>query len=295
MTEPYSAAKGMILSHARAFRQWQTHGSPGRGCGIVLSGEWRIPATKSKADKEAQRRSLEWDVAIFADPIHFGVWPQSMVDAVGKRLPRFTSEEASLVNGSHDEHIFMNHYTTKFVRSTTNAGCGFGCDPAVELSSYDFDSGAPIGAASTNGWLFSYGPGIGELMTWHHKRYPGSKFLVTENGWGQASSTMEDEARSDEVRCDYFRDYIGNMSAFAAKHSIEVVAYFAWSMVDNFEWAEGYSTRFGLAFVNYTTQVRTPKKSMAWFKKFITDLDKLPTDGKPLPSCSALETPDIEV
>jgi len=288
-TEPYSAAKGLILAHAHAFRRWEKHNRPGRGCGIVLNADWRIPMTGSEADLAAQQRSLEWQGAIFADPIHFGDWPRSMVERVGERLPAFTAEEKKLIEGTHDEHFFMNHYTTNFVRAGEDGGCGWNCDAAADTSGYNFTSHEPVGTASSNGWLFNYGPGLGHLMNWYHERYPGSKFLVTENGWGNASTTLEDETRSDEVRCDFYRDYIGNMSAIAAQNNITVVAYYAWSMVDNYEWADGYATRFGLTFVNYSTQERTPKKTLTWFKRFVTNLNELPSDGQPLPSCSHLE------
>jgi len=292
-TEPYSAAKGLILAHAQAFRKWETSGSPGFGCGIVLNSDWRIPMTQLTADLEAQTRTLEWQSAIFADPIHFGQWPSSMVERVGTRLPKFTAEEQALITGAHDEHYFLNHYSTNFVQAAEDAGCGWNCDAAAETSGYNFTSQEPVGTPSSNGWLFNYGPGLGHLMNWLHMRYPGSKFLVTENGWGNASTTLEEEAQSDEVRCDYYRDYIGNMSSIAAQNNITVVAYYAWSLVDNYEWADGYSTRFGLTFVNYTTQQRIPKKTLSWFKEFVTPLRELPTDGMPLPSCSDLVVPVV--
>jgi beta-glucosidase len=195
-TEPYSAAKGLILSHSRAFRAWEAAGKPGHGCGITLNGDWRVPATDSDADKAAQTRSIEWQASIFADPIHFGRWPQSMVEAVGQRLPSWTPQEVKLIQGAHDEHFFMNHYTTLYVRAGDDAGCGWNCDAAAETSGYNFANGEAIGTPSSNGWLYNYGPGLGLLMNWYNERYPGSKFLVTENGWGNASATVEDEVRS---------------------------------------------------------------------------------------------------
>jgi beta-glucosidase len=288
-TEPYSAAKGLILSHSRAFRAWEAAGKPGHGCGITLNGDWRVPATDSDADKAAQTRSIEWQASIFADPIHFGRWPQSMVEAVGQRLPSWTPQEVKLIQGAHDEHFFMNHYTTLYVRAGDDAGCGWNCDAAAETSGYNFANGEAIGTPSSNGWLYNYGPGLGLLMNWYNERYPGSKFLVTENGWGNASATVEDEVRSDLERCNFYRDYIGNMSAIATQNDIDVVAYYAWSMVDNYEWADGFATRFGLTFVNYTSQERTPKMSLRWFKKHVTGLRALPSDGKPLPPCDPEE------
>jgi beta-glucosidase len=286
-TEPYRAAKGMVLAHARAFRLWEKHGRPGLGCGITLNGDWRIPFTQSEADKAAQQRSLEWQAPPFADPIFFGRWPASIQERVGSRLPSWTEEEVKLVKGAHDGHFFMNSYTASFVRNAANAGaCGWSCDSGADTSGRNFTSGAPIGTPSSNGWLFNYGPGLGELANWYSKRYPGVSFVVTENGWGNASSTMEAEMEVDDLeRCSFYRDYIGNLSASAARNNFKVDAYFAWSLMDNYEWSDGFSVRFGLTFVNYTTGRRTPKMSARWFQEHITPLKNLPTDGKPLPEC----------
>ena len=150
---------------------------------------------------------------------------------------------------------------------------------------YNFDTGAPIGTPSSNGWLYNYGPGIGELMNFYDNRYPGNTFIVTENGWGNASAPTQEEDVLDLERCSFYRDYIGNMSSYAAANNISVGAYFAWSLMDNYEWADGFSVRFGLTYVDYETQIRTPKLSSAWFAKYVTTLDALPTDGLPLPAC----------
>jgi len=256
-----------------------------------LNGDWRIPFTSSEADAAAASRSLEWQAPLFADPIYFGIWPASVQQSLGSRLPQWTHGEVMLVKGTHDGNFFMNSYTTNFVRAAKNVGCGWGCDSAAETSGYNWTSGAAVGTPSSNGWLFNYGPGLGELVKWYNTRYPGLGYAITENGWGNASTTMSNEI-NDIERCYYYRDYIGNLSATAAQNAIDVKAYFAWSLMDNYEWADGFSTRFGLTFVNYTTQERTPKMSAMWFKKFITPLAELPTDGKPLPACekSVLES-----
>jgi beta-glucosidase/6-phospho-beta-glucosidase/beta-galactosidase len=206
-----------------------------------------------------------------------------MEKLVGSRLPAWTDEEAKLVKGTHDGHFFMNSYTTYFARAARKAGdCGWNCDAAAETSGYNWTSKAPVGTPSSNGWLFNYGPGLGKLANWYKNRYAGVSFVVTENGWGNASTTMEAEMEVDDLeRCNYYRDYIGNLSAIAASNDIKVDAYFAWSLMDNYEWADGFSTRFGLTYVDYTTGKRTPKMSARWFQEHVTTLKELPTDGKP--------------
>jgi beta-glucosidase/6-phospho-beta-glucosidase/beta-galactosidase len=141
-TEPYSAAKGLILAHSRAFRAWEAAGRPGKGCGITLNADWRVPATDSDEDKSAQTRSIEWQASIFADPIHFGKWPDSMVKAVGDRLPSWSPTEVKLIQGAHDEYFFMNHYTSNYVKASKDDGCGWNCDAAAQTSGNHFETGA---------------------------------------------------------------------------------------------------------------------------------------------------------
>jgi beta-glucosidase len=246
-----------------------------------------MPFTDTETDRAAAQRSLEWQAPPFADPIFFGRWPKSMDERVGSRLPSWTEEEVKLVMGTHDGHFFVNSYSANFARQATQADdCGWSCDAEAEASGYNFSSGVAIGTPSSNGWLFNYGPGLGEVVNWYSKRYRGSSFVITENGWGNASTTMQNEMEVDDLeRCNYYRDNIGNLSASAAKNGFKVDAYFAWSLMDNYEWSDGFSVRFGLTFVNYTTGQRTPKMAARWFQKHVTKLKHLPTDGKPLPEC----------
>merc|ERR1712039_383083 len=208
---------------------------------------------------------------------------------VGSRLPDWTNEEVELIRGTHDGHFFMNSYTTNFARAEPiNQGCGFPCDAVAATSGYNWTSHAAIGTPSSNGWLFNYGPGLGELVNWYHNRYSGRRFVITENGWGNASQTLVngvDSELDDTERCNFYRDYLGNLSAVAARNHIQVDAYFAWSLMDNYEWSDGFSTRFGLTYIDYKTQQRIPKKSARWFQKHVTPMTSLPADGKPFPTC----------
>merc|ERR1712113_432897 len=185
----------------------------------------------------------------------------------------------------------MNSYTTNFARALSQGhprDCGFGCDSLADTSGYNFTSNVPIGTPSSNGWLFNYGPGLAQLVAWYNRRYPGLKYVITENGWGTAAASREVDMMDTE-RCNYYRDYIGNLSAGAVKDKYQVAAYTAWSVMDNYEWADGYRTRFGMVYVDYQTMDRFPKMSYKWFQKYVTPLKHLPTDGMPLPSCDVDE------
>ena len=97
-----------------------------------------------------------------------------------------------------------------------------------------------------------------------------SKIYITENGCAYATGPDDNGAIQDDLRVDYFR---GHLSACldAIENGVPLVGYFAWSLLDNFEWAFGYTKRFGLVWVDYQTQERTPKASALWYKNVIAN------------------------
>jgi beta-glucosidase len=96
-------------------------------------------------------------------------------------------------------------------------------------------------------------------------RYPDVQIIVTENGWGDPDVADKESMIIDIDRCNYYREYIGNMSLAVHEDGVNIGGYFAWSIMDNFEWSDGYTTRFGLTYVDYDTQERTTKLSYRWF------------------------------
>jgi beta-glucosidase len=233
---------------------------------------------------------MEYQMALFADPVYYGRWPESVVKAADAGLISLPDLDPR-IHGTHVNVYFQNHYTTNFVWDRDPAKdpttTGIFASANFSNSGYHPVTKKPIGLPSSNGWLYNYPPGLALIHNWLHRRYPSVSFIVTENGWGNATTSMEEDVK-DLVRCNYYRDYVGNMSANAAANGIDVLGYFAWSIMDNYEWADGFSTRFGLTYVDYETQVRTPKLSMKWWKG-VTKLKELPKNGNAgLPACEAL-------
>jgi beta-glucosidase len=294
-TEPFTAVHNMLRCHAAAFWAWrelQNRHPSGSVCGVTLNGDYALPVDPNDPeDVAASHRSMEYQMAIFADPIFHGKWPDSVVAGVGNGLPALDTS----IHNSHAGIYFQNTYTTKYtwhgakdsMHEQSVSTAGFYGTGNFSESGYHPVTGEPVGTPSSNGWLFSYGPGIALLQTWLHNRYPqASGFVVTENGWGNATQTEEEDV-NDLVRCEFYRSYIGHMSENAVKRGIPVVGYFAWSIMDNYEWADGFTTRFGLTYVDYATQQRTPKLSMRWFSA-VTQLKSLPAGGMDaLPACES--------
>jgi len=106
-------------------------------------------------------------------------------------------------------------------------------------------------------------PGLRGLLKYTATKYSG-EIYVTENGWSCNTFTAA-EAAADTQQRDYYRDYTEQVRLALVEDGVRVGGYFGWSIFDNFEWADGYSKRFGLFFVDYATQKRTPKLAAQWW------------------------------
>ena len=114
-----------------------------------------------------------------------------------------------------------------------------------------------------------FAPGLGETLRWVHERYGPLPLHVTENG--AAFDDPEpglDGAIDDAPRLAYLRDHLRQVRGAIAE-GVDVRGYFVWSLLDNFEWAHGFSKRFGIVAVDYATGRRTPKRSAEWYAELI--------------------------
>jgi beta-glucosidase len=157
----------------------------------------------------------------------------------------------------------MNHYTANYIKhkSTTPPADDFlGNLETLFISK----SGESIGPETQSFWLRPNPQGFRDLLNWLSKRYNYPKIYCTENGTslkGENDLPIE-QILEDDFRVEYFRGYIDALAKAVSVDGVNVRAYLAWSLMDNFEWAEGYETRFGVTFVDYTGgQKRWPKKS----------------------------------
>lgn len=195
------------------------------------------------------------------DPIWFGDYPESMKKLLGKRLPMFTKEEKRLLRGSSD-FIGLNHYSSMIAKSPPNPPnfSGYWADQYVTLTS------DPSWNKTFMGWNVVPDGGR-QMLLWLDKRYNHPLLFVTENGMSSDESDLE-HSLNDNSRKEYLNDYIRGFGQ-ALNQGVNLRGYFAWSLMDNFEWEYGTSKRFGLVHVNYSTLVRTPKLSADWYKMTI--------------------------
>jgi beta-glucosidase len=270
-TEPYIAAHNVLLAHAAAVAAYKTHFQPTQKgiIGITLNVDWAEPFTNSTEDRAAAQRHIEWQMAWYADPIFKGDYPQSMKDAVGSRLPVFTAEQKQLVKGSWD-YFGMNHYTSNYVANNpTQKGQGWSEDQKVTTTAVR--GGKLIGPQADSNWLYVVPWGIHRMLHWVADRYGNPPIYITENGVsvpGENEMPLS-QALHDQFRIDFYSQYISNVS-LAITEGVDVKGYFAWSLMDNFEWADGYSVRFGMTYVDYKDNLRRyPKDSAKWYSMLI--------------------------
>ena len=115
--------------------------------------------------------------------------------------------------------------------------------------------------------LYFFHKGFYKLLTGLHQTYQLPPIYITENG-AAVDAQVINGAVEDEQRCRYYQNHLSSVDQ-AIRKGVDIRGYFAWSLLDNFEWSEGYKMRFGIVYVDYKTQKRIPKRSALWFKEFL--------------------------
>ena len=271
----YRAGHHLLLAHARAVSMYRSsripsHKSDGR-IGIANCGDFRYPKNpQSLDDQDAAERAMVFQFGWLTDPLVFGDYPQEMKDRVGDRLPKFTLEQKEELVGTLD-FVGLNHYSTLYAAAKKQPEeddeenrpvvyGGYWNDMAVDFAT------DPSWRKNYMGW--STNPdGCRELLLWISKRYPGLEIAMTENGTSEDEPNV-DIAIDDDGRRRYFESYL-RACGEAIQLGVPLHAYFAWSLMDNFEWEYGYTRRFGICYVDFHTLERTPKSSALWYRDTI--------------------------
>ncbi|KAG9443540.1 hypothetical protein H6P81_014880 [Aristolochia fimbriata] len=272
-TEPYIVSHNMLLAHAAAARLYKNkyQVSQKGTIGITLNSNWIIPHSDSKADQDAAQRGLDFNFGWYMDPLTYGEYPETMRAIVADRLPKFSKEESDMVKGSFD-FIGVNYYTSNYCAdapaNTTHLSYSHDMRCRGEISR----NGIPIGPSTASSWLYVYPKGIQELVNYTKTRYNDPVIYITENGVSEVNvkKTKIEHVLNDNVRVKYYRDHLKYLRRAIRENGGNVKGYFAWSLLDNFEWADGYTVRFGINYVDYENGLkRYRKKSSYWFEKFL--------------------------
>jgi beta-glucosidase len=262
-TEPWIVGHTELVSHGYVCEMYKRDFQPTqKGCiMITLDGNWYEPWDENDPeDIEAAERAKEFEIGWFANPVYGkGDYPSSMRAQLGDRLPRFTEEEKRVVRGS-SEVYGMNSYTAFYARHLDGVPDRSDYRGNVEFLN-ESSKGKPRGPETDTHWLRMAPWGWAKLLRWIWARY-GVPICITENGTtvkgeheGPAPAAPV-EIVEDPFRAEFFRAYLAEV-AKACQEGVVIKSYFAWSFLDNWEWALGYTSRFGVTWVDYTSPQKT--------------------------------------
>jgi beta-glucosidase len=246
-----AATHHVLLSHGWAVDALR-RASPGSEVGIVLDSWPAHPASDSPEDAAAARAVDAARNRLFFDPVLRGSYPDAALAEFGGAAPPVHDGDLAAISAPLD-FVGINNYSRHVVRA----------DP---------DGGSPVevrmpGELTDMGWEV-YPQGIGEVLMRLHEEYGVSSLYVAENGAAFADVRVHDGSVHDVERVAYLDGYLESVGAAVAAGA-NVRGYFVWSLLDNFEWAHGYSKRFGLVYVDYPTLERVPKESFFWYRDLI--------------------------
>ncbi|KAK4433079.1 Beta-glucosidase 42 [Sesamum alatum] len=270
--EPYLVAHHQLLAHAEAVSIYNKKYKDKQGgqIGLVVDCEWSEAMSDRLEDRNATTRRLDFQLGWFLDPIYFGDYPETMHEKLGDRLPKFSERHKELLKNSVD-FIGLNHYTTRFVCHATDnrEDNDFYRVQEVERIA-EWEGGETIGEKAASPWLYMVPWGVWKVLNYISMRYNNPPVYITENGMDDEEDDTSPfhQMLDDKLRVSYYKGYLAAVHQ-AIKDGANVRGYFAWSLLDNFEWHLGYTKRFGLIYVDYKNGLTRHLKSSAyWFLRF---------------------------
>ncbi|XP_055845611.1 myrosinase 1-like [Episyrphus balteatus] len=265
----YLCVDHTIKAHAAAYKVYKSRFyEKQRGkIGMALDSYFFLPKLN---ETEASHRALQFNIGFLAHPIFHGGYPEIMVKdietnslnegRIASRLPRLEGYWKEIVKGSAD-FFALNHYTSRLIKRSV--------DPTFMNPSFerDTDVDETVDPTWLNGgapWLYCVPEGLEGMLKFIREEYNNIEVIITENGWGDSGELEDDN------RIQYLKSYL--QAVLNAIHDgSHITGYTYWSLVDNFEWANGYTARFGLYAVdmNSPKRERTPKKSAGYYNQVI--------------------------
>ncbi|MFC5701949.1 GH1 family beta-glucosidase [Cohnella faecalis] len=252
-----TVAHHCMVAHGEAVKLFRKLGIQGE-IGTTHNLYWWEPYTTSQEDAEAARRNRgvfnEW----FMQPTFKGSYPDFLVDwfkSKGAEVPILPGDMETI--SQTIDFIGINYYSGGFGRYQKDEG-DFDCEEVQ------------VGFERTNMDWNVYPDGLHKVLTWVREEYGDTPIYITENGACYEDELTSDKRVHDAKRTEYFKKHFIQLHRLI-ESGVPLKGYFAWSLLDNFEWAEGYRKRFGIVYTNYATLERHPKDSYFFIQKVIAD------------------------
>jgi len=249
------AAHTLLLAHGEAVRAIRSASKHPAKIGIALNLAPVYPAHDRDVDRRAAENFDKISNRMFLDPILRGSYPPKLWGHFGPFHPPIRDGDMEKIAEPID-FLGVNYYTRNVVAGSR--WIPFMGGRMVKAEGGEF---------SEMGWE-TYPAGLGELLERIWNEYHPARLLVTENGMAVADVPDASGAVNDLRRIAYLRGHLAALHRTIQKN-VPIGGYFVWSLMDNFEWALGYGKRFGLVYVDFTTQRRIPKSSFQWYSELI--------------------------
>ena len=247
-------AHHLLCAHGAAVRVYRTGWK--QRIGLVVNLEPKYPASEAPEDLAAVERADAYMNRQYLDPVLLGRYPEALSKIFGAAWPAFPARDLELIHQPID-FLGINYYTRSVVRNDPDS-------PPVRASAVR-QAGSTYTAT---GWEV-HPPGLTRVLKWVKEHYGDLPLYITENGAAFDDPPRVVGARiEDPARVHYYREHL-LAAREAIRRGVDLRGYFAWSLLDNYEWSQGYSKRFGLVHVDFQTQRRTPKASAHYYRDVI--------------------------
>ncbi len=243
----------LLRAHASAVEAYRAQGS--HQIGLAVNLEPKYPASQSPQDIAATMRADAYFNRQYLDPIFLGDYPVELVEMFGDAWPGISETDRQHIRTPID-FLGVNYYTRGVTQHDS--------DILLTRAQSVWQESAEH---TSMGWEI-FPQGLTQILEWVNARYGAVPIYVTENGAAFDDSLAPNGQVDDVRRIAYLRDHL--IAAHnAIENGVNLRGYFAWSLMDNFEWSHGYSKRFGIVHVDYQTQMRTPKESAVFYADVI--------------------------
>ncbi|HEX8917238.1 MAG TPA: GH1 family beta-glucosidase [Chloroflexota bacterium] len=248
-----SASHHLLLSHGLAVPVIRRE-CPDARVGITLNLTPVYPATDEPADVKAASNVDGTSNRLFLDPIFRGTYPADIVELYREQQPRIEQGDLETISAPID-FLGINNYFRQIVRADPEKQVVFVRNPEGEYTAMDWEV-AP--------------DAFHDLLVRVSRDYAPHRMYVTENGAAYPDVRTHEGKVLDPERQHYLELYFA-AAGRAIDDGVPLAGYFVWSLLDNFEWAEGYWKRFGIVYVDYPTLERVPKGSFQWYRSLIAE------------------------
>jgi len=245
----------VVLGHGLAVQSIRAQTKLGTKVGLAEVISATTPVIESAGEIAAARKAMREENASYLTVVLEGKYTDLYLQRLANNAPVFTTEEMAAV-GSPLDFVGINVYQPTYVRAD-NSAKGY----AVVQPSSSFPR-------MLSPWLYIGPEGIYWATKLVSDLWKVKEIYITENGASAADTLAADGQVYDTDRIMFLRNYLTQLHR-AVRDGVPIKGYFLWSLLDNFEWAAGYASRFGITYVDFHTQKRTPKLSAAFYKQVV--------------------------